>query len=605
LGNLHTAPLIRKARAVLAGVFVFVLCPALFAQQEVIPLDSGFYDEIDALYIMAGLAPHSRARPWTKSEAIDALNLIDAAALNDDAKALFEEISGIARRPLRFSPTEGLGLNASLEAALEMYTHTNSEDYVIDSDWLYNYQKRRPLLKLSLEASINSWFYTFTDFQYGWNFFTEGRDKRVDLAKYPGGVGAIIPDGSPESINMRVYTEAYARNFTANIPERLNDFDLVFPKRAFFSFGGETWHLSLGRDRLSWGNGRSGNFSLDENHEFDNFLRFSAGKGIFRYEFLTTFYDRHIYADYLVGDGEKSRFFMLHRLDFRILKSLTLSLSEGIMYQDGGFNPVYLNPAYLFHNWTVRENFNSAINAELEWAFLPGWNFYSQTIIDQFTMPTEDPDEAPAWGLMIGVEHGRAVKMFNTPALLTLYIEGAYTSPVLYRRDLVDFMILNDDFQPDIKQSYEIYYTGYPYGGDAIVLQTGAKINAPEKWEAELRLFGMIHGKMNPFVSDNIDGENAKKYANIPDSTPSGSADEQEKTLALTLRGSAVLPVNVKFLEFSAWSEIDFITKWNKLMFSYDDINNNNFYNNINNLFYHKPGNSCDFQFSLGIGVKL
>ncbi|GHU25350.1 hypothetical protein FACS1894164_14420 [Spirochaetia bacterium] len=583
--------------------FFYFLCAALIVPafvsaqtQMLIPLSSSIYAEVDALYMIQKLGTPSTARPWTTTETLMILDRIDESKLNGTEARIYNQIRAQVSKPLRFGFDRITRMDASFEGALEMYAHTNSKDYVNEEDWQNNFVKRAPLAKVNLAMGMGSWFSVFSDLQYSYNFNTDDKDQYSYAGAYPGGIGAIIPeipDGGTEEFKIRTFAPAYAASFMHNWPPHTYDMECVFPKRAFLSFGGEHWNLSFGRDRFEWGNGHSGNFVIGGHRDFDNFVRFSAFTDRFRYEILNTIYDKYDYD----GTGiKKSRYFLTHRLEFRILPSLVFTISENIMYQDQSFNIRYLNPAFIYHNWDEKELFNAIAHAELDFAVAPGWNIYMQYTLDQAQAPNENDSESDAWGILAGVEYAGAFNILNRPALLSLSLEAAYTTPLLYRRDRVDFLILNRRLSFNEGDIFSFEYIGYQYGGDTMLLQLDANLRVPGSWDASLRLLGMIHGNINPWASHNKDGDNSGK-ANYGGSTPSGANSEHESTFVASLRGNYAIPLPVKWPELSAWAQVDIISKTNKLM--YDTTGT------IPSVIYHKPGISADMQFSIGMRIKL
>jgi hypothetical protein len=137
-------------------------------------------------------------------------------------------------------------------------------------------------------------------------------------------------------------------------------------------------------------------------------------------------------------------------------------------------------------------------------------------------------------------------------------------------------------------------YIGYSYGGDAIVLQFDAAYRVAGSFDLSLRLFGMVHGKMNFYLSHNVDGDNSGN-ANVLDSTPMGGWDDAEKTFAATVGGRYSIPRFLSWLELSVWAELDYIATWNKFMLQ----------NNASSPVYQKSGFSPDVQVTLGMGIRL
>jgi hypothetical protein len=496
-------------------------------------------------------------------------------------------------RPLRLALGSLVRLDVEPELALELYTHTNGEDYVNETDWIYGYEERKPLVLLSVETAVGNWFYLFTDFRYGRNRFLEADTYRGKEA-LPGGLGALIPPGSDsppallEELSFPVRSWAYGRYFLTNV-SGFPDFDFQWPKRAITSAGGGHWNLSLARDRIRWGNGHTGNFIIDDHADFHDFARFSIFTGRFKYEWLNVFFMTYPYG---LGTEETFRILMAHRLEYRLSKSLSLALSESVMYQDGSLNFRYFNPAFIFHNQWDRSRFNAIAQGELDFTFVRGFKAYAQFVLDQMRAPAEDDSQSAAWGVLAGVEHAR---LLGT-GIFTASLEGAYTTPLLYRRDKVDFLMITRCETVGAWDSFRFDYIGYPYGGDAIILQLDAAWRRPGVGGLSARLLGMIHGKMNPLISHNDQGDNTGK-ANLEEPTPSGRGDERELTYAASLRGDRIIPCPIPLLSFSLWAQVDFLLKYNKLMYSLTGTGED--------LVYHKDGPSTDLQITLGLGLRL
>jgi hypothetical protein len=193
---------------------------------------------------------------------------------------------------------------------------------------------------------------------------------------------------------------------------------------------------------------------------------------------------------------------------------------------------------------------------------------------------------------LAGVEHARLLGA----GVFTASLEGAYTTPLLYRRDKVDFLMITRCETVGAWDSFRFDYIGYPYGGDAIILQIDAAWRRPGTGGLSARLLGMIHGKMNPLISHNDRGDNTGK-ANLEEPTPSGRGDERELTYAASLRGDRIIPCPIPRFSFSLWGQVDFLLKYNKLMYSLTGTGED--------LVYHKGGPSTDLQITLGLGLRL
>ena len=565
------------------GICFFLSWSLVFGQsQEVLPLSSSVYDEMDTLYLLRGLGTPSSARPWTVSEAGLILERIPSSSLNKQEQALYDSIAGEISKPLRFFQDSSFRFDVKLDLALEAYAHTNTDDYVLNEDWNYGYEERQPLARVSLEMGLSSWFYVITDFGYNRNRLNE-KDQFRNANDLQQGIGS-------EALFNAVFpwrSWAFSKAFLTNVPTGLDQFDFDWPKRANITVGGEHWNLSIARDRIQWGRGYSGNFVVDSHRDYDEFFRFSAFSRNFKYEWLNVFYPEPV-----IGGKSSFKFLMAHRLEFRILPSLVLAVSENVICRQENFSPRYLNPAFIFHSWYDRDNFNSLAHLELDFTPFKGYRFYTQAAFDQILAPWESDNEPPSWGIIAGVEHARPL----LSGVLSVSLEWAYTTPLLYRRDLLDFILLTNTVTNGVSQNLSFDYTGFPYGGDVILLQLDAKYRLIGSAFIHARFFGMIHGKMNFFVSHNTDGRNTG-WANLQDTTPSGEEDEREYTLAFSLGGNYVIPQPVSWFKISVWAELDCFFKKNKLMLS--ETGNNE------DIVYHKKGWSPDFQFVLGVGVSL
>ncbi|MDR1894159.1 MAG: capsule assembly Wzi family protein [Spirochaetales bacterium] len=594
--------LLPAALLLLAGLTV----PLTAQGQEIIPLASPFYAGVDNLYLIAGLAAPTSVRPWSRSEARLILDRLEGR-LPEMTLPFYEQLNERASAPLRFPFSPPLSLGVRVDLALETYAHSNTEDYVIEEDWIQRFVDRAPLFKTTLELAAGDWFYGLSDFQIGWNYTHPTADQRFDLNDNLAGIAALIPlkqnppgNWEVRPHNMIRYSQAYADSWINNIPPDLYYMDPRFPKRALLSFGGTHWNLSFGRDRLSWGNGHSGNLILGGHREYDNFVRFAAFFDRFRYDLGTVIFDKHIYFFvpdaflYTPGAVEsrpKSRYFLLHRLEFRPSPRLVLAISENVMYQDEYFNLRYFNPAFIYHNFGEYTLFNAIAGIEADWAAFRGFNVYLQAVLDDATAPNEPTNRATAYGLLGGMEYALPLRLGRKAGVLSLSLEGAYTTPMLYRREFVDFLALTKWGELEETNTYIIEYIGYPYGGDAIVGQFDASLSFAGGSRFALGLFAMLHGSINPLVSHNTDGINYRE-PNIRESTPSGQV--VEKTYILSLSGEVPLALPFWGAQLSVFGELHFVSRTNKKT-----------YTDTTPFVDYLPGTSRDVQFSLGTRLTL
>ena len=563
--------------AVLAAVLTAAVWPADAGRpvsQEMIPLSSAIYEEMDALYLTAALGTPSDSRPWTKTEANQILGRIDRARLTSDETTLFDAIAGAIRPGLKFSFPDGFGFGAALDLSLEAYAHSNT-GYDQESDWIRGFEDRKPLARLSLDFSLKDFLYLYCDMQYGRNRVSLSDDLYRALDRHPTGIGAVIAPivldpvthaiiSGDTSATLSGSSWAYSQAFLTNVLTEPRDFDYQWPKRAVASIGGANWNFALSRDKVNWGNGHSGNFIVDRHVDYQDFARLTAFSDVFKYDWLNVFME----ANPVQWETPDTRFklLMAHRLEFRILKRLSFAVSENVMYQNNVFDLRFLNPAFIYHNLNNMSMFNAIAHAELDWNFAKGFNLYGQYVMDQARAPTEGTAQGDAMGYLGGIEYAGVAgnKVFTSS------LEFALTDPLLYRRNGVDFIMIRRYYtngDPNIP-NYNIYsgyiltldYPGYEYGGDAIVLQWDGACRIPGMGKLGLRLFGMIHGAMNFFVSHNQSGVNAG-YADYEGTTPSGNTISQ--TLAASISAEYDVPRLVSWARARLWAEVDWVNRRN------------------------------------------
>ena len=488
---------------VLVGAIASAVAPRTFS------LDDPIYARMELLYISSGMGPPSNSKPWSSDEARLMLDRIDESTLSDAELRLYRQIEESIGDDflLKLDDVASIGLGG--EANLEMYAHSNSS-FSHEDDWLYGYDERKPLLSLCFDWQFFDTVYSFADVRLA-NGKYRGSDQKVDLKqKYPGGIGAIVPPAS-EIADIPVYgiedSEMYSPHFTHNVLTSFADFDSIFPKRAFMNVGGEHFLVSFGRDRVDWGNSNISNLVIDDHVDYHDYLRFTFFSDKFKYEFLTLFLEYDVSCSQTEDEG--SKFLIGHRLEFRPVDRLTFSLSENVMYvSQTGIELKYFNPAFIFHNLDNHSIFNAIAYVDIDWQFARNFNLYTQVVLDQATAPGEGDDQSPAWGMLVGLEYA---KVLDEGGIKTS-LEAAYTSPLLYRRDAVDFLIL-DKNKLSTSGGYviDVDFLGFRYGNDALVIQSETDWTVKDGIDLNLTLRQTVKGSLDIYTSHASTGNNADR----------------------------------------------------------------------------------------------
>ncbi|PKL14198.1 MAG: hypothetical protein CVV52_02875 [Spirochaetae bacterium HGW-Spirochaetae-8] len=527
---------------------------ASVAAQESIALDASLYEDMDSLYLIAGMGTPSNARPWTKNEANLILSRVDRTTLTGVAATVYDNLLTTLSDGLAFQFKDGFQFGVGIDLYSEGYYHTNSDDFILEDDWIRGFEQRNPVFRLRFDFGLKDYLFIYSDLQYGQNRFNY-LDTYVSIAtQYPNGIGSIIHGAAPFPANLGGYFVTHSANYstafhTNSMPfNESYNIDFQTPKRAVATVGGDSWNLTLARDKVSWGNGHSGNFIIDDHVDYQEFARVVVFSDYFKYDWLNVFFE----TNPTTGEDVDNffRILMAHRLEFRILDKLTFALSENVMFQNDFIDLRYLNPAFIYHNLNNRSMFNAIAHVELDYSFAKGFNAYAQYVLDQAQAPNESAAQADATGYLAGLEYA----MPAGPGILTTSLEFAQTSPALYRRDIVDFLMFRKYFTHGYPAGpgylLAIDYIGYQYGGDMQVLQWDAAYRIPAVAEFKLALIGMRHGEVDYFTPNDV--VNATR---VP--TPSG--DEVDETLVVSLSGEYTIPKIINWVEASLYAQLDWI----------------------------------------------
>ena len=591
-------------RKILIAVSIILLFSTAFplaadVASKTFPLSSEIYELMDDLYSLQGLARPSTSRPWSQSEAQLILSRIDENRLNETEKRLFSRIQDIISENLRWN-FEDYGIGVKMDLALEGYLHSNDTDFVLDTDWVRGFEYRRPLAKLSMDFSVGSLFYTYCDIQYGYGRVTRF-DTFVRLNPDQSAGGILSSDGYIGSYKMdsgahvMVRSEQYSRKAANNILPKSEWFDFIWPKRALVSAGGSNWNLQFGRDRLEIGNSTLGNQLVDNHTDFEDYFSATFFSSGFKYQWT------NLFLNGITDNGETRtddvRIFMIHTLEFRPVPSLSFIISEDVMFKiasDGDTAQIvdysFFNPAFVWHNLNNRSMFNAIAYAEFNWVPFHGTEIYGQFALDQARAPNEGTEQGGAWGLVAGAKYTTSIG----DGVARFYAEFAYTTPLLYRRDQVDFVKMTRYFHLDTNPGGEdnfgsnalvFEYIGFPYGGDVEALELGGVYSLPGFLKATVYGRFLQQGEFNLYVSHNAGGNN-EGWPNYEGSTPSGT----EWTRAIYLSSN----VEMQMDSFFSWpgvtleAELDWIGKWN-----------------FNKETKEYSGKKTDTQFSIGLNIAI
>lgn len=420
--------MIRKRRKAVVFI-VLVVSMVLFAEpyqnkQKIYSLDSDVYEAIAVLYLDQGLALPSTTAPYSQAELALMLEKLDTTRFGKAATGTYEYVcQQLGVQPK--IPAKGVAFSWDVGANFEAYYHTNTTDFVGRDTWIRGFIDQKPMLSIGLETWPGRNFYGYSEFTVA----------------------------NTNTLHNGFGSTNFATNLIMVAPAIMTDLDFNMPYRAFVAAGGDFWSLQIGRDRMNWGAGVSGNLMLGDNIKYHNMARFTTFGTKFKYTFVTSFFPHP--ASYWgngttgsceTGDSQSNilnglYMFMAHRLEWRMFHDkVGLTLTESIMYQseENFIDLRILNPAAIFHDYYIRANANSLLGLEFDWTPVKNLSVYGQVVVDEFALPGEPVSSDTVIGYPSALGYLGGVKYVKPLAKRNLVFKGsleaAYTDPFLYLR---------------------------------------------------------------------------------------------------------------------------------------------------------------------------
>ena len=590
-GGIRITVMRRILSIMLIAIVSSIICFAA-TSQKIHPVDSRIYGEISDIYLITGHAMPSSAGPWTSAELLSMIRAIPDSEippfLKDAARRIVDELE--EELDIQLSP---MSLQFDGDFNLELYAHTETDgiirqdnngvsekSFVGKENWAFDLTHSDPLFRLSFQFDVSDHIYVYLAIPFMAGFHGYSGHERETGATV---LGTNIPG---------LQTIGNGFSFSA---------DPNWPFRAFASFGGNSWNVQIGRDRLSWGLGKTGNLGISDNLPYHDMIRFTTFSSHFKYTFLVSsfphkinFYDPYRGSD-KKGNVEKDpirgiNLYLAHRVEGRVFgDKLAFSITEAIMYASdtGTIDLRILNPALIFHNIYTPSNSNSTLVLEADWSPAKGLNIYGQFIIDDLAISGETaagPDSSGypnALGYLAGAKY--ALEAWN--GILTFSIEGALVDPYTYLRyDRtpgqdeaygLDYIVSTRTYvagSPSDCLVYDEYVLGYRYGGDCAV----ANLNVGWKKSGQLAVsanaFFMAHGTHDKWTRWDETGGNGEDQWNHASVTPTSThetgnyryddAEDERNAVCYTLDLGLGCSWNIRD-DFRLFGQADLIFLWN------------------------------------------
>ena len=533
----------RNIMAVLAILAVLTVYPVAAENlQKTYTVRDEAYLRVDALSRRAGVLGPSSFSPMNARALIIALERIDVSSLSSKDKKEYEGLMQLLIKGDKIYDSETLDvemdLDINLQANIADYGQFNyfEEEYKTDrrEEIPIPYRYQDPFLRI------------YPKFFFGNSVFIEG-------------------DFTLENNSMRLYESSLGWLITG-VDGKLDIFKENImqynPLKAGLSLGNNYISLIIGRYPHSIGSGVTGNMIVGDNFTYQEIGALSFLSNHFSYSMSLA---RFSQQEYLSGEPVDVKFSRLqftgmqqvrsvHRMDATFFDKLRLALDFGTMYNStSSFDLRYFIPFMLQHNYYNYTNdvtkvpydeANNIMGITLEYVPARGLSLMAQFVLDQYQLPTEDPDSVPiAYGVMANIKHSALTRNGQ----INSYIEGVYTNPFIYlnRKENDDGTIdVNLDYFVGYNYNNEYNFSGYAYGPDAIVFSLGSEYADMDRtWNIGGRLLYKIQGDSRIRISSSgidmsgvIFGHDPSSYMGI--NTPSSGWDNAEHLIKFTGYGS-------------------------------------------------------------------
>ena len=605
-------------RKVLLLLILFFASFHIFAavSQKIFPVDSPVYQEIKDIYLATGHAMPSPTGPWSEAELSAMIDRIPQTEVPDYLKDSYRHVKAELGKKLN-RDFDFMSLQFSANTSVELYAHTNTDGqtrtdnngvtekvFTGRESWSYDVVHSNPFLNLDIEFDVKNHFYFLMaiDIKNGYHFGTNWENE----------FGAT-------HLGSNILFLQYIDG-----DHRLS-WDINIPLRSFASFGSDHWNVQIGRDRLSWGLGRTGNMAISDNLPYHDMARFTAFSKSFKYTFLVSsfphesnYYDPYRGSENTVGDKELIKgikLYLAHRFEGRVVKDkLSFSITEAILYasKTGTIDWRIFNPISIYHNLYTPSNTNSTITGEIDYTPIKGLNIYAQLLVDDLAVIGENAGGPSnkgypnAMGILAGTTYAISLK----DGILKFNLEGAYLNPYTYLRYLkspaeadiesygLSYVVATRTYvagEPVDTLKYDEYWLGYKYGPDSIVANLNVEWKKPNFLTLSANAFFMAHGTHDKWTKWSEVGGSGEEDWNKYSVTPTSGHEtenyrykdediQRRNAVSYTLDLGLFCQYHIKE-NLKVYGQADYIRIWN--------------------VYNRKDENASDAQFVVGLKYSL
>lgn len=184
---------------------------------------------------------------------------------------------------------------------------------------------------------------------------------------------------------------------------------------AHFRFTNLGFRLTVGRDFLNWGAGKTGRLLFsDQAQPLDQIAVDFKYKGL-QFTVLAAQLDQWRLSDSLVktyGTLKANRYLSAHRLTISLKNKFHIGLTEALLYggPDANWELKYHNPLLYYHGELLNgggSDGNGLLYLDFDWYPGRDWEFYGEVLVDDFQLEKTGPGdlEPNEIGTIIGLQH--------------------------------------------------------------------------------------------------------------------------------------------------------------------------------------------------------
>jgi hypothetical protein len=446
---------------------IFCLCVFLRAAVEIFPMPDQKiitpgewqYEALNVLSLEHGSIFLSSS-PLTVYQFKTMLADIDREKLSEPGKRLYDELRDFLEGVSFLSlGSDALLVDVNPILSPELYYRTDNS-----IDWIYNNNKRAPLLSVPLSLSFSPYLTA---------------EIELNVGQPPDAV--LLEDNYGNFF--------FHKSFDFNIPRRAY-LCLALP---LFKASGVQFKIGIGEDFI--GRTHTGSIILSENMQgvtYASLLLFSPA-----IEYSATILQLYV-----------NKYFYFHNVEVRLFKKVSLSLTEGLLV-NAPMELRYFNPVMIYHSFSAYTEYgdyngaNSALDsgdsrtasffgAKIEWQPFTNIRFYGLCAFNEVQTAQERADEPESLRPdSLAFQAGSEWIVPLASSFWSFGLEGVYTFPYVYVSNNKDWSF----YKPVSGQTSSLrYWTGTPFGPDSAAASAWAGFHA-EKWSLSFSFLYLIQGE--------------------------------------------------------------------------------------------------------------